>query len=64
MADAFDAMTSDRPYQGPIPADQALAELKRYAGSQFDPGVVGAMFTVAEREGWGALGRSSVLVSV
>ncbi len=52
MADAFDAMTSDRPYQGPVPADQALAELRRYAGTQFDPFVVEAMIVVAEAEGW------------
>jgi diguanylate cyclase (GGDEF)-like protein/putative nucleotidyltransferase with HDIG domain len=36
-ADAFDAMTSDRPYRRAMPADEAIAELRRNAGRQFDP---------------------------
>lgn len=43
VADAFDAMTSDRPYQPALSADYALSELQRFAGTQFDPGVVDAM---------------------
>jgi HD-GYP domain-containing protein (c-di-GMP phosphodiesterase class II) len=43
VADAYDAMTSDRPYQPPLSPDQALTELQRCAGSQFDPRVVDAM---------------------
>jgi diguanylate cyclase (GGDEF)-like protein len=42
VADAFDAMITDRPYQAGISVDEALAELKRCAGSQFDPAVVDA----------------------
>jgi two-component system cell cycle response regulator len=42
VCDAFDAMTSDRPYRRAMPADQALDELRRCAGTQFDPTVVGA----------------------
>jgi diguanylate cyclase (GGDEF)-like protein len=42
VVDAFDAMTTDRPYQDAMPAAEALAELRRNAGSQFDPGVVTA----------------------
>lgn len=64
VADAFDAMTSDRPYQGPVPADQALAELHRHAGTQFDPFVVEAMLVVAGAEGWGSVRRPVVLASV
>ncbi len=42
VADAFDAMTHDRPYQRAMPIGQALAELWRHAGTQFDHAVVGA----------------------
>ena len=37
IADAFDAMTSPRPYRGQLSFDAALAELGRCAGTQFDP---------------------------
>ena len=40
MCDAFDAMTSDRVYRGEMTVDTALEELRRGAGSQFDPGIV------------------------
>lgn len=40
IVDAFDAMTNDRPYRSALPAGQALAELKRCAGTQFDPELV------------------------
>jgi diguanylate cyclase (GGDEF)-like protein/putative nucleotidyltransferase with HDIG domain len=40
VADAFDAMTSPRPYRAPLSADAALAELEASAGSIFDPAVV------------------------
>jgi putative nucleotidyltransferase with HDIG domain len=36
VADAFDAMTSDRPYRRALPVDAALRELERGAGTQFD----------------------------
>jgi putative nucleotidyltransferase with HDIG domain len=38
--DAFSAISSERPYQQAISTEQALAELRRCAGSQFDPNVV------------------------
>jgi HD-GYP domain-containing protein (c-di-GMP phosphodiesterase class II) len=47
VADAFDAMTSDRPYQPPMPIADALLELEQNAGSQFDPNVVDAMLDLA-----------------
>ncbi|MFN8588078.1 MAG: HD-GYP domain-containing protein [Candidatus Eisenbacteria bacterium] len=40
VADAFDAMTSDRPYRRALPMDAALRELERGAGTQFDAQVV------------------------
>ena len=38
VADAFDAMTSMRPYRRALPTPQALREIERCAGTQFDPG--------------------------
>lgn len=40
IADTFDAMTSDRPYRRAMTTESALEELKRFAGTQFDPGLV------------------------
>ncbi len=40
VCDAFDAMTSDRPYRKGLPEARALAELRRHAGAQFDPEIV------------------------
>ena len=37
VADAFDAMTSPRPYRDPLTRDEALEEVDRCAGTQFDP---------------------------
>ena len=42
VADAFDAMTSDRAYRRAMSEAQALAEVRRQSGSQFDPEVVAA----------------------
>jgi putative nucleotidyltransferase with HDIG domain len=42
VADAFDAMTSDRPYRRALTVRRAMAELRRHAGRQFDPAVVNA----------------------
>lgn len=42
VADAFDAMTSNRPYRQALPEEEALAELRRNAGTHFDPRVVAA----------------------
>ena len=47
VADAFDAMTSSRPYRGPLSYREAVEELKRSAGSQFDPKLVEAFLPIA-----------------
>ena len=46
VVDAYDAMTSDRPYRRARPPADALAELALHAGSQFDPDVVDAFTAV------------------
>lgn len=40
IVDAFDAMMSDRPYRKAMSQNDAVAELQRFAGVQFDPGLV------------------------
>ncbi|HEY5625452.1 MAG TPA: HD domain-containing phosphohydrolase [Dehalococcoidia bacterium] len=51
VADAFDAMTEDRPYRKAMPVADAIAELKRFSGTQFDPTVVEAFLAVLTRSG-------------
>ncbi len=43
VADAFDAMTSDRPYRRALSVESALRELRQGAGTQFDADVVGCL---------------------
>jgi two-component system, cell cycle response regulator len=50
VCDAFDAMTTERPYRDPVTEADAVAELRRCAGTQFDPVVVEAFCTVIARE--------------
>ncbi len=46
IVDSFDAMTNDRPYRGAMPVHEALAELKKNAGTQFDPQLVEAFLEI------------------
>ena len=39
-ADAFDAMTTERPYRDPLSIEEALQEMETHAGTQFDADVV------------------------
>ncbi len=43
VADAYHAMTSERPYSEPLTIEEAAAELRSEAGAQFDPAVVDAL---------------------
>ncbi len=49
IADAFDAMTSDRPYRPAFSLDRAFQELERLAGSQFDPKMVHTFLAIRSK---------------
>ena len=48
IVDSFDAMTSDRPYRAGMSVADAIVELKRCAGTQFDPELVNEFVTLVE----------------
>jgi HD-GYP domain-containing protein (c-di-GMP phosphodiesterase class II) len=48
--DAFNAMTTDRPYRAAMPLSEALGELRAHRGTQFDPEVVDALIEIHEAE--------------
>ncbi|MGD0094707.1 MAG: HD domain-containing phosphohydrolase, partial [Planctomycetota bacterium] len=50
-AEAFDAMVGKRAYSAPKSPAQALQELRRCAGTQFDPQVVNSLAVVLQRDG-------------
>jgi hypothetical protein len=50
VADALDAMTSDRLYRGALSFEQAVSEIRRHAGSQYCPRVVGALDAAIARD--------------
>jgi hypothetical protein len=52
VADAFDSMTSNRSYRRACGIAEAVAELRKVAGSQFDPAMVEAFISALGREGW------------
>ncbi|UCG38451.1 MAG: HD-GYP domain-containing protein, partial [bacterium] len=53
VADAYDAMTTSRPYRGCFGHDDALVELRNHSGTQFDPDVVEAFIDAVGRRGSG-----------
>jgi ribonuclease P protein subunit RPR2 len=62
VADALDAMTTDRPYRPAVPWDDAVAEIVGQAGKQFDPAVVDAFRTREQAlRAWCPTPRRSVL---
>jgi hypothetical protein len=52
VADAFDSMTSTRSYRGARRVDEAIEELRKWSGTQFDPAFVDAFVAALRREGW------------
>jgi putative two-component system response regulator len=48
VADAFDAMTCDIPYAPAVSTEQAIAELRKHGGSQFDPSIVQHLASIVE----------------
>ncbi len=52
VADAFDSMTSTRSYRGARPVGEAIEELRKWSGTQFDPAFVDAFVAALKREGW------------
>jgi putative nucleotidyltransferase with HDIG domain len=59
VADSFEAMTAARPYRmTPLTAEQAIAELRKFAGIQFDPKVVDAFVQTKWAEGVADPGRT------
>ncbi len=51
VCDAFDAMTTDRPYRQALPVEHALDEIAKHAGKQFDPVCAALLVEVIERLG-------------
>ena len=50
ISDTFDAMTSTRPYRKGLPFDVAFAELREFAGTQFDPNIVEKFISCMTKE--------------
>lgn len=50
VVDSFDAMTSERPYRSALPMNEALTEITRCSGTQFDPAVADSLLEIAESE--------------
>lgn len=48
IADAYDAMTSDRAYRASLPAEEAVSEILRCSGTQFDPELVSVFLSVRD----------------
>jgi ribonuclease P protein subunit RPR2 len=48
IVDAYDAMTTDRPYRASLGVERAAEEIQKMAGTQFDPDVAGVFLTIVE----------------
>jgi HD-GYP domain-containing protein (c-di-GMP phosphodiesterase class II) len=58
VADAYDAITSDRPYRSAAPYDHARLEITRNSGTHFDPKVVEVFLQIPEAE-WAEIRRTA-----
>ncbi|HET9210538.1 MAG TPA: HD domain-containing phosphohydrolase, partial [Thermoanaerobaculia bacterium] len=52
VVDAFDAMTTDRPYRSALSEERAVAVLRKERGSQFDPRVVDTFLQIVDERPW------------
>jgi HD superfamily phosphohydrolase YqeK len=52
VADSFDSMTSTRSYRAAMSVEEGIAELRRSAGTHFDPEIVEAFISALEQKGW------------
>ncbi len=59
VADSYDAMTSDRPYRKAMSEDDAIEELNRFSGTQFDPEVVEIFIDLLESKRPAGQGKSN-----
>jgi putative nucleotidyltransferase with HDIG domain len=59
VADTFDAMTSDRPYRTGLTEEQAIAEITRQRGTQFDPVIVDALVAAYQKGKLKGIAQSS-----
>lgn len=58
VADVFDALTHERPYKDAWPLEEAIAEIKRQRGAQFDPQIVGAFLSIHDHIALAAVGAA------
>jgi putative nucleotidyltransferase with HDIG domain len=61
VCDAFHAMTEDRVYRRALPVADAMAEIERCSGSQFDPECAEALLDVVRAQGWPRIARDRVV---
>ncbi len=50
VCDAYDAMTSERPYRPAMPKERAMGEIQRCRGTQFDPDIVDVFLEILQKE--------------
>jgi putative two-component system response regulator len=63
IADTFDVLTHDRPYRGVVSKEDALAEISRQSGKQFDPRLVEAFLKWHKKQDLPKRLRETILAS-